>query len=450
MNTKMFYIKQILLVAVMSLTAHLANAQTSLPSFNKSTLDNPIPGFRKSFIESAELSMDPTGFRIRGMKGWAWTPEQYLEEIPILSKYKMNFLMNCYLSLFTVKTNPNNIGTWKNEWWLPLSKNVKSQYEKIFEKCREYGITFCFAVHPQLFSPRPINPASDKDFEDLWQHFEWAQNNGIRWFSVSLDDVTGVKIDGAEHAVLVNKLVKRLRVKDPKAQMIFCPTYYWGTGEDKKQVEYFDAINKNLDKDVYVFWTGKKIVPAYITNDDATKFIKMAGHKVFLWDNYPVNDGHLTLHLQPVTGRERDLYKLIDGYMANPFYTQNEIGRIPLFTMADYAFSPQNYNPAQSILEAIAHQTNNKEKQKALKDLVKLFATDTIHVKTGFNPVSFTLKKKKKKKDSKTEAKEYIQNVENVFANFTKIFPSDYHATKATLQKVITELKSIYNKKIKD
>ncbi|MFV0606789.1 MAG: beta-N-acetylglucosaminidase domain-containing protein [Niabella sp.] len=418
-----------------------------LPAFDRSTLDAPVPNYRKSFIESANLSMDPTGFKIRGMKGWGWTPEQYLAEIPILSKYKMNFLMNCYLSLFTIKPDLDNYATWKNEWWLPLSKEVKNDYEKIFEKCREDGISFCFAVHPQLFSPRPIDIENDKDFEDLWQHFAWAQSKGIRWFSVSLDDVKDVKIDGYEHAVLVNKLIKRLRKKDDKAQMIFCPTYYWGTGESEKQVAYFDALSKNLDKDVYVFWTGKKIVPALITDEDAAKFIKMAGHKVILWDNYPVNDGHLTLHLQPVTGRSRNLYKQIDGYMANPFYTQNEIGRIPLFTMADYAFAPQNYTPSSSIMEAIAHQNTDKNKQLALKEVVKLFATDTMNAKTGFNPVTYNFLRILQGANSKNESLQYIKQVEAVTKKFSDTFPNDYTATKKTLQKVLTELRNQYDKK---
>ncbi len=41
------------------------------------------------------------GFAIRGTKGWNWTSEQYLAEIPVLARYKMNFLMNCYTSMFS-------------------------------------------------------------------------------------------------------------------------------------------------------------------------------------------------------------------------------------------------------------------------------------------------------------------------------------------------------------
>ena len=40
------------------------------------------------------------GFKIRGTKGWNWAPQQYLAEIPVLARAKMNFLMNCYLSMF--------------------------------------------------------------------------------------------------------------------------------------------------------------------------------------------------------------------------------------------------------------------------------------------------------------------------------------------------------------
>ena len=68
---------------------------------------------------------DKQGFTIRGMKGYCWTPQQYLEEIPVLAKYKANFLMNCYLSMFSVKDKlVYRFGTFldslENDWWKPL------------------------------------------------------------------------------------------------------------------------------------------------------------------------------------------------------------------------------------------------------------------------------------------------------------------------------------------
>ncbi len=113
-----------------------------------------VPAHVRPFPEPLAPDHLEPGFKFRGIKGWDWTPEQYLREIPYLAKFKMNFLMNCYLSLFASKPGQ----PFRNEWWKPLSQEQKRAYAKIIRTCRQYGITFCFAVHPQLDSPRPLNP----------------------------------------------------------------------------------------------------------------------------------------------------------------------------------------------------------------------------------------------------------------------------------------------------
>src|SRR5215469_14190677 len=91
-------------------------AETELAT---SSLRIQLPSAPLPFPEPLSTNQHP-GFKFRGTKGWAWTPEQYLQEIPWLAKFKMNFLMNCYLSLFT--SNHPRI----NEWWKPLPENTKS------------------------------------------------------------------------------------------------------------------------------------------------------------------------------------------------------------------------------------------------------------------------------------------------------------------------------------
>ena len=49
-------------------------------------------------------------FAIRGVKGWAWSPEQYLAEIPILARYRLNFLINCYSSLWELGSHGSIAG----------------------------------------------------------------------------------------------------------------------------------------------------------------------------------------------------------------------------------------------------------------------------------------------------------------------------------------------------
>lgn len=378
------------------------------------------------------------GFRIRGTKGWAWTADQYLEEIPVLAAHKMNFMMNCYLSMFS--KFPERV----NEWWLPLSDSVKKSYAEVFRGCREQGIQFCFAIHPQLFSPRPIDLASKSDFESLWRHFAWAQSQGVRWFCVPLDDVHiesmagKIRIDGGEHARFINRLFERLRRKDKGAQMIFCPTWYWGNGDDPEHRPYLEALAKNLHPDVYLFWTGPEVVPARVKAEDAGIFKSIVKHRVILWDNFPVNDGHPTMHLGPVSGRAADLSRFVDGYMGNPLSPQNQINRIPLLTCADYAYNPWDYDPGRSIGQAILHLAENDAQRIVLKQLVEAYPGTLVlradkGYPTGYNHVREQFKRLISVPHSRYLGEMLIAHFRDLSARLAAAFPSTFADARKTV-----------------
>lgn len=119
-------------------------------------------------------------------------PEQYLEEIPTLADLKLNFLMNCYGSMFTSEP-----GTpWRNEWWLPMTQSRKEAYARIIRSCRDHGhhILLCLPF-PVGFAASP-RPDQRFDLGQFYQHYAWAQSQGVRWFSVSLDDVSWERRSG--------------------------------------------------------------------------------------------------------------------------------------------------------------------------------------------------------------------------------------------------------------
>ncbi|MES2379309.1 MAG: beta-N-acetylglucosaminidase domain-containing protein [Bacteroidota bacterium] len=421
----------------------------SLPTISE--IPVKLPKTKNSFIERAEMNADPTGFKIRGTKGWSWTPEQYLAEIPVLAKYKMNFMMNCYISMFSQPLPADSLWkltTTKNEWWLPMPDAKKRAYEKVFAKAKEYGISFCFGVHAQLASPRPANLSSEKDFEAIWQHYAWAQSKGIHWFSVPLDDVSekDTRISGEEHARFVNKILARLREKDKDAQMIFCPTYYHADPKVPKEKAYLEGIAKILDKDVYVFWTGKSVLPTTITVADAEAFKNIVKHRMILWDNYPCNDAWKTMHLGPLTGRDRLLSTVIDGYMANPQFQQNEINRIPEFTIADYAYDPIGYDPETSIGQAIVHQSDNVKQQQALLEITRLYSGKIIR-NVSFNGMLDNANRIMAVPFSRQAADAYLAYVKKVQADFRAAFPNSHNATKKTLSENIHQFEIGYTKK---
>jgi len=384
------------------------------------------------------------GFALRGTKGWAWTWDQYLAEVPYLARYGMNFLMSCYTSVFTDPVE------FVNNWWEPLPAATLDGIGRTARACRDAGIDFCFSFHPALFSDRPLRTDSEDDFEAMWRSYAAVQALGVRWFSLSYDDIDvkgkAAATLGADHAGLANRLVRRLREGDPLAELIFCPVYYWGPGDEGDARLYTEALGRTLDKDVLVFWTGDAIVTPRITRAAAESFRRAAGgHRIVIWDNYPVNDRSGALHLGPVSGRDPDLDEVAYGYMGNPHAPQNEINRIPLLTCADYAYNPRAYDPGRSIGQAILHLAVTPAERAVLEDLVELYPGNLLNgsSSTGYNCVLEKAKELLTAPRGRDLAGAFLRLVEDAAARLDREFPDRYAGTKRTLASHIARAKEM-------
>jgi hypothetical protein len=405
-----------------------------------------LPTEVRPFPEALAEGQQP-GFKFRGTKGWAWTPKQYLAEIPTLTRGKMNFLMNCYISMYDIEGHSNWADGKANRWWEDLPASKKAAYEEVVRACQANGIQFCFSMNPNLLSERVVNNGSPESVDQLYRHYAWMQGLGVKWFNLSLDDATqGINASG--HAQVANEIFRRLRAKDPEAQMIFCPTYYSGDGTGKAQQPYLETLAQELDKDAYVFWTGDAVV-GQVTRKAAETFKRISGHRVFLWDNYPVNDGHPTMHLGPVIGRDPDLCEVLDGYMSNPLKTQNEINRIPLLTCADYAYNPAAYDPFRSIGQAIVRLADSGPQREVLRDLVETYPGMLIcgQSATSFNAVLNQYSRISNAPYSRQAALAFINWMEELSARLKQTFPESYAPEKATLDNDIKLLRKTFTAK---
>jgi hypothetical protein len=393
-----------------------------------------LPAGSRDFPEPLPPGASP-GFKIRGTKGWAWTPTQYLEEIPFLAKCRMNFLMNCYISMFDIEHHAKWNDGEANRWWEDFPPAKKAAYEKVVRSAQAHGLQFCFSMNPNLFSRRLVNDASPDSVNLLYKHYAWMQGLGVKWFNLSLDDAKG-GINAVTQAAVCNEIFHRLRAKDPDAQMIFCPTYYWGDGTLPKQRPYLEELAQRLDPEIYVFWTGDA-VRGPITRRAAESFRDIVKHRVILWDNYPVNDDYATMNLGPVMGRAPDLGEVLDGYMCNPMCKQNEINRIPLATCADYASNPQAYDPVRSIGQAILLQAKKTSQREVLRDLVETYPGFFLNSASGnypgFNPVRTQMDRILALPQSRLAAQAYLASLQQLAARFDQQFPRDYAPAKATL-----------------
>ncbi len=380
------------------------------------------------------------GFRFRGTKGWSWTLKQYVEEIPILAGLKMNFLMNCYRSL----TLFSPADARRNESWKPLSQECKRAFSQIVSACEKSGIEFCFAMHPQQFSPQALDLEVPEGFDLFFQYYAWMQTLGVRWFSICLDhvrwDAGGASACGEAHAALVNRLFDCLSSRDPKARLIFCPAVFWGDGTNPEHNAYLSAIGRTLHPDVYIFWSGDAIVTPRVTRVAAQSYRRIVQHRLFLWDNYPVNDASPTLHLGPLRGRDPDLHEVIDGYLSNPMCVQNQINRIPLSTCADYAHNPKSYHPARSIGKAVLRFGRTAPQQQVLKDLIEIYPGFIVAGGgTGTNPVRLAFTGLLEN-ESVSAAKDFLRRVADVANRLREAFPSSFEDARRT---VLDDVKSM-------
>jgi hypothetical protein len=249
---------------------------------------------------------------------------------------------------------------------------------------------------------------------------------------VALDDVGGVRIDAAEHAAFVNKLLVRLRRRNPQVQMIFCPTHYWGDGTAEHDRPYLQTLARELDPEAYVFWTGREVYALKIARRDAESFRAAVQHRLILWDNYPVNDGQPTLHLGPVSGRDGDLPPVIEGYMSNPLCPQNQINRLPLLTCADYAWNPSAYEPLRAIGQAIACLGETPAQQQVLRELVEAYpgSIAAAQPRSDFSGVRERLKQMGVTSD---DGRAYAAHLDDLFLRLRREFPDCYADAAQTL-----------------
>ena len=399
-----------------------------------------LPASRDAVPPPAPAS-DTQGFTIRGTKGWLWLPEQYMAELPTLAACGGNFLMVCYGSMWNIEGHPE----WpeNNAWWLPLPEKKRQAYLQLLRACGEHGVELCFSMNPNLSSSRILDYDTPGDIDALWQHYHWFQAQGMKWFSICLDDISE-GVDAAGQAKTVNAVFARLRETDPEARMIFCPTAYWGDGSGSS-ADYLHTLATDLHEDVFLFWTGDRVVTPTITREAAERYRTRCKHRLIIWDNYPVNDGHLTLHLGPVTGRDPALPEVCYGYMSNPMKTQSEINRIPLKTCMEYARNPVGYDPRQSIVRAILSLGRTTKQQEALRLLVELFPGMLVYGKgTGYNPVLDRFETTLDTPHSRHLAAVYLDHVEDVASRLEDEFPDGLPGARTTLRQITDRMRLLY------
>ncbi len=279
---------------------------------------------------------------VEGFYGTPWTHRERLAHLDFLGSR----LMNTYV--YAPKDDPYH----RERWREPYPDGELAALAELVGRAEENHVTLVFCVSPGL----SIRYSAPADLAALLAKFAAVRAIGVTAFCVALDDIdhltwldqrdeTRFGTPGAAHAWLVNQ------VRDWAGGPVqFVPTEYHGLVD----TPYKRDLRARLAPDTLVWWTGSDVIPRTITSAETALAREQFGHRLLVWDNYPVNDyiaGRVPLG--PYDGREHGLSAHVDGVLSNPA-NQSAMSTVALRSFADYGWDDTGFDAAASHRLALA------------------------------------------------------------------------------------------------
>lgn len=283
---------------------------------------------------------------IEGFYGAPWSHSDRVDQLAFYGDIKAN----------TYIYTPKDDAYLRAQWRDPYPADKLADLHELIEQAKAHHVDFTYALSPGL----SICYSDPDDVSALQKKLGTLYDQGARSFYVALDDISYTKWNcdadqakygapgkaaaGQAQADLLNAVQHDfIDAHADAAPLQFVPTEYSDTADSA----YKSVLREQLDPKVVVQWTGTAVVPPSVTMADAEAASKVWGRKVFLWDNYPVNDyGQTTgrLLMAPYDKRAAGLHKALSGIVLNPM-NQAAPSKVALFGGASFAWNDDNYDP---------------------------------------------------------------------------------------------------------
>ncbi|ASO20337.1 hyaluronoglucosaminidase [Actinoalloteichus hoggarensis] len=282
---------------------------------------------------------------IEGFYGAPWSHEDRLDQLAFYGDVKAN----------TYVYTPKDDLYLRERWREPYPAAELDQLEELVTAATTHHVQFTYALSPGL-SVCYSDPA---DLRSLTDKLDSLYQRGVRSFYVAFDDIDytewncagdrehygepGREAAGRAQAELLNAVQRGYLDTLPDARPLqMVPTEY----SDVEDSPYKRVLRETLDERIVIQWTGTDVVPSSISVADAEQAARVWGRKVYLWDNYPVNDfGQTTgrLLLAPYDKREAGLDSALSGVVLNPM-NQAAPSKVALFGGAAFAWNSRGYD----------------------------------------------------------------------------------------------------------
>ncbi|MFH9818700.1 beta-N-acetylglucosaminidase domain-containing protein [Streptomyces sp. NPDC017230] len=319
-------------------------------------------------VRVSDFPSMPLRGTIEGFYGQPWTHAERLDQMDFYGDVKANTY------IYAPKDDPHHRGKWRE----PYPADKLNELGELVRRATANHVRFTFAVSPG----ESICYSDPADREALKAKLQALYDLGTRAFSIPLDDISYTRWNceadreafgdpGREAAAraqvdLLNDVQRDFVATHEGAQPLqMVPTEYG----DLTDTAYKQTLRNTLDPAVEVMWTGTAVVPPKITNEEADKASELFGRKVFVWDNYPVNDFGNTsgrLLLAPYDKREAGLSAHLSGVVANPM-NQPYASKVAVFGTADFAWNDGAYDARKNWPRAMAYLADgDREATEAL------------------------------------------------------------------------------------
>ncbi len=295
---------------------------------------------------------------IEGFYGRPYDMRQRRDLLAFLAEHRMNAYF------YAPKDDLYHRDLWREAYPEALLKPLS----ELISEAKALGIAFYFCLSPG----KDFCFSKEEDYALLMKKFEQIRAVGAEDFALLFDDIPpelseedGLKFSSAGEAqcYAANFVNRRL---DHRDALVFCPTDYFRNTD----TPYRRAVKQDLDEDIRVFWTGYNTVAEAIPERDCREAKEDYGHRLILWDNYPVNDYEpkKRVYMDAVCNRTRRIAAYHDGCVVNPSALW-ECSKIALAAAAEWMWDPARYDEERAYQRAVEEQLGASPEARFFADL---------------------------------------------------------------------------------
>ncbi len=288
-----------------------------------------------------------SGFGVRGVvEGFYGKPWQHEDRLWLLERMQ-TWGMNTYV--YAPKDDPLHLERWRE----PYPDEKLAEFRELVRAGERAGVRVGFAVSPG----RSIVYSERADRARLVAKLGSFHALGARVLSLAVDDVPSSLVHDADKRAFRSLAGAQLALlgeihdafgRDSTLWLV--PTDYLGV----EPTDYLEELGERLDPSVEVGWTGRTVVSPEIRAHEAAARAATLRRRLLVWDNTPVSDGPMRtmLHLNPYTGRDRELDAHVSGVLLNPM-EHLRASAITLGCAGEYLRDPRRYDPERAWESAV-------------------------------------------------------------------------------------------------